>query len=45
VRLVPDVASLPLRAPAMLAKAAASLDVLSPVGGAVGRGRACLLGS
>jgi alkanesulfonate monooxygenase SsuD/methylene tetrahydromethanopterin reductase-like flavin-dependent oxidoreductase (luciferase family) len=29
VRLVPDVASLPLRPPAMLAKAAASLDVLS----------------
>jgi len=29
VRLFPDVASLPLRPPAMLAKAAASLDVLS----------------
>lgn len=29
VHLVPDVASLPLRPPAMLAKAAASLDVLS----------------
>jgi alkanesulfonate monooxygenase SsuD/methylene tetrahydromethanopterin reductase-like flavin-dependent oxidoreductase (luciferase family) len=29
LRLVPDVASLPLRPPAMLAKAAASLDVLS----------------
>jgi alkanesulfonate monooxygenase SsuD/methylene tetrahydromethanopterin reductase-like flavin-dependent oxidoreductase (luciferase family) len=29
VRLVPDVASVPLRPPAMLAKAAASLDVLS----------------
>jgi alkanesulfonate monooxygenase SsuD/methylene tetrahydromethanopterin reductase-like flavin-dependent oxidoreductase (luciferase family) len=29
VRLVPDVASLPLRPPAMLAKAAASLDALS----------------
>jgi alkanesulfonate monooxygenase SsuD/methylene tetrahydromethanopterin reductase-like flavin-dependent oxidoreductase (luciferase family) len=29
VRLLPDVASLPLRPPAMLAKAAASLDVLS----------------
>ena len=29
VRLVPDVASLPLRPPAMLAKAAASLDVLT----------------
>jgi alkanesulfonate monooxygenase SsuD/methylene tetrahydromethanopterin reductase-like flavin-dependent oxidoreductase (luciferase family) len=29
VRLVPDVANLPLRPPAMLAKAAASLDVLS----------------
>src|SRR3954447_15603203 len=29
VRLVPDVANLPLRGPAMLAKAAASLDVLS----------------
>src|SRR3954467_5695581 len=29
VRLVPDVATLPLRGPAMLAKAAASLDVLS----------------
>ncbi len=29
VRLVPDVTNLPLRAPAMLAKAAASLDVLS----------------
>lgn len=29
IRLVPDVASLPLRAPAMLANAAASLDVLS----------------
>ncbi|MEZ5121050.1 MAG: LLM class flavin-dependent oxidoreductase [Solirubrobacterales bacterium] len=29
VRLVPDVVSLPLRPPAMLAKAAASLDVLS----------------
>ena len=29
VRLVPDVASLPLRPPAVLAKAAASLDVLS----------------
>jgi alkanesulfonate monooxygenase SsuD/methylene tetrahydromethanopterin reductase-like flavin-dependent oxidoreductase (luciferase family) len=29
VRLVPDVSSLPLRPPAMLAKAAASLDVLS----------------
>ncbi|HLL98914.1 MAG TPA: LLM class flavin-dependent oxidoreductase, partial [Rubrobacteraceae bacterium] len=29
VRFFPDVASLPLRPPAMLAKAAASLDVLS----------------
>ena len=29
VRLIPDVANLPLRPPAMLAKAAASLDVLS----------------
>src|SRR5512132_3853622 len=29
VRLVPDVANLPLRQPAVLAKAAASLDVLS----------------
>jgi alkanesulfonate monooxygenase SsuD/methylene tetrahydromethanopterin reductase-like flavin-dependent oxidoreductase (luciferase family) len=29
IRLVPDVASVPLRPPAMLAKAAASLDVLS----------------
>jgi alkanesulfonate monooxygenase SsuD/methylene tetrahydromethanopterin reductase-like flavin-dependent oxidoreductase (luciferase family) len=29
IRLVPDVANLPLRPPAMLAKAAASLDVLS----------------
>ena len=29
VRLFPDVANLPLRPPAMLAKAAASLDVLS----------------
>ncbi len=36
VRFFPDVANLPLRPPAMLAKAAASLDVLS--GGRVGLG-------
>ena len=32
VRFFPDVANLPLRPPAMLAKAAASLDVISGVG-------------
>src|SRR4051795_13778957 len=33
IRLVPDVANLPLRPPAVLAKAAASLDLLTGGGG------------
>src|SRR4028119_2536749 len=38
IRFFPDVINLPLRPPAMLAKAAASLDVLSRGGGAIGLG-------
>jgi alkanesulfonate monooxygenase SsuD/methylene tetrahydromethanopterin reductase-like flavin-dependent oxidoreductase (luciferase family) len=39
VRLFPDVANLPLRPPAMLAKQAATLDVLSAAGSSWGWGR------
>ena len=42
IRLFPDVANLPLRPPAMLAKAAASLDVLSAGRVEMGLGRGFL---
>src|SRR5919206_192418 len=44
VRLIPDVINLPLRPPAPLAKAAASLDLLSGGGGPPGVGARAVLG-
>src|SRR3954451_20340021 len=43
IRLVPDVANLPLRLPAMLAKAAASIDLLSGGRFELGLGAGALL--